>query len=65
MKLLCFYLQRDATWAHPGFTNRAAGRHQFPEADAIRKTLKRLKAVSNQASANRLDCGDPYIHPCV
>lgn len=37
----------------PGFPNGAAGHHHIPEADAIRKTLKRLKAVSKQASANR------------
>ncbi|XP_006161514.2 serine/threonine-protein kinase Nek1 [Tupaia chinensis] len=37
----------------PGFPNGAAGHHHFPDADAIRKTLKRLKAVSIQASANR------------
>nr|XP_020020029.1 serine/threonine-protein kinase Nek1 isoform X1 [Castor canadensis] len=43
----------------PGFPNGAAGHHHFPDADAIRKTLKRLKAVSKQANANRLDCDDP------
>ncbi|XP_048186316.1 serine/threonine-protein kinase Nek1 isoform X2 [Perognathus longimembris pacificus] len=37
----------------PGFPNGAAGHHHFPDADDIRKTLKRLKAVSKQASANR------------
>uniref|UniRef100_A0A8C2VTI4 non-specific serine/threonine protein kinase n=1 Tax=Chinchilla lanigera TaxID=34839 RepID=A0A8C2VTI4_CHILA len=37
----------------PGFPNGAAGHHHFPDADAIRKTLKRLKAVSKQASTNR------------
>ncbi|XP_073911102.1 serine/threonine-protein kinase Nek1 isoform X12 [Castor canadensis] len=37
----------------PGFPNGAAGHHHFPDADAIRKTLKRLKAVSKQANANR------------
>ncbi|XP_037686929.1 serine/threonine-protein kinase Nek1 isoform X13 [Choloepus didactylus] len=37
----------------PGFPNGSAGHHHFPDADAIRKTLKRLKAMSKQASANR------------
>uniref|UniRef100_H0VWK7 non-specific serine/threonine protein kinase n=1 Tax=Cavia porcellus TaxID=10141 RepID=H0VWK7_CAVPO len=37
----------------PGFPNGAAGHHHFPDADAIRKTLKRLKAVSKQANSNR------------
>nr|XP_027782977.1 serine/threonine-protein kinase Nek1 [Marmota flaviventris] len=37
----------------PGFPKGAAGHHHFPDADAIRKTLKRLKAVSKQANANR------------
>ncbi|KAM9192325.1 serine/threonine-protein kinase Nek1 isoform 2-T2 [Dugong dugon] len=37
----------------PGFPNGAAGHHHFPDADAIRKTLKRLKAISRQANANR------------
>ncbi|XP_077000581.1 serine/threonine-protein kinase Nek1 isoform X3 [Tamandua tetradactyla] len=37
----------------PGFPNGAAGHHHFLDADAIRKTLKRLKAVSKQANANR------------
>ncbi|XP_042556462.1 serine/threonine-protein kinase Nek1 isoform X2 [Dipodomys spectabilis] len=37
----------------PGFPNGAAGHHHFPDADDIRKTLKRLKAVSKQASTNR------------
>uniref|UniRef100_A0A2K6EZ86 non-specific serine/threonine protein kinase n=1 Tax=Propithecus coquereli TaxID=379532 RepID=A0A2K6EZ86_PROCO len=37
----------------PGFPSGAAGRHHFPAADAIRKTLKGLKAVSKQASTNR------------
>ncbi|XP_039335083.2 serine/threonine-protein kinase Nek1 isoform X4 [Saimiri boliviensis] len=36
----------------PGFPYGAAGHHHFPDAD-IRKTLKRLKAVSKQANANR------------
>ncbi|XP_053441753.1 serine/threonine-protein kinase Nek1 isoform X4 [Nycticebus coucang] len=40
--------------ARPGFPKGAAGhQHHFPDADGIRKTLKRLKAVSKQASANR------------
>ncbi|XP_051026003.1 serine/threonine-protein kinase Nek1 [Acomys russatus] len=37
----------------PGRPSGAAGHHHSPEADALRKTLKRLKAVSKQASANR------------
>ncbi|XP_058525985.1 serine/threonine-protein kinase Nek1 isoform X1 [Ochotona princeps] len=37
----------------PGFPNGAAGHHHFPDPEALRKTLKRLKAVSKQASANR------------
>ncbi|XP_008072960.1 serine/threonine-protein kinase Nek1 [Carlito syrichta] len=37
----------------PGFPSGAAGHHHFPDADDIRKALKRLKAVSKQASANR------------
>ncbi|XP_063494454.1 serine/threonine-protein kinase Nek1 isoform X13 [Symphalangus syndactylus] len=37
----------------PGFPYGAAGHHHFPDADDIRKTLKRLKAVSKQANANR------------
>ncbi|XP_075866842.1 serine/threonine-protein kinase Nek1 isoform X3 [Microcebus murinus] len=37
----------------PGFPIGAAGHHHFPAADAIRQTLKGLKAVSKQASTNR------------
>nr|XP_051698524.1 serine/threonine-protein kinase Nek1 isoform X10 [Oryctolagus cuniculus] len=37
----------------PGFPYGAAGHHHFPDAGAIRKTLKRLKAVSKQANTNR------------
>ncbi|XP_075420367.1 serine/threonine-protein kinase Nek1 isoform X4 [Tenrec ecaudatus] len=37
----------------PGCSHGAAGHHQFPDAEAIRKTLKRLKAMSKQANANR------------
>ncbi|XP_006902198.1 PREDICTED: serine/threonine-protein kinase Nek1 [Elephantulus edwardii] len=37
----------------PGFPKGTPGPHHFPDADVIRKTLKRLKAMSKQASANR------------
>ncbi|XP_076770289.1 serine/threonine-protein kinase Nek1 isoform X4 [Arvicanthis niloticus] len=37
----------------PGFPSGASGHHHSPDADAIRKTLKRLKAMSKQAGANR------------
>lgn len=40
---------------HPGFPNWAVVHHYFSNADAIRKTSKRLEAVSKQANANRLD----------
>nr|KAF6481234.1 NIMA related kinase 1 [Molossus molossus] len=38
---------------HPGFPNWAVVHHYFSNADAIRKTSKRLEAVSKQANANR------------
>ncbi|XP_074253091.1 serine/threonine-protein kinase Nek1 isoform X12 [Saimiri boliviensis] len=48
----------------PGFPYGAAGHHHFPDAD-IRKTLKRLKAVSKQANANRvLLCHPGWNHWC-
>ncbi|XP_029336328.1 serine/threonine-protein kinase Nek1 isoform X3 [Mus caroli] len=37
----------------PGFPSEASGHYHSPDAGAIRKTLKRLKAVSKQASTNR------------
>ncbi|XP_038610879.1 serine/threonine-protein kinase Nek1 isoform X2 [Tachyglossus aculeatus] len=37
----------------PGFPNGAAVHHQPPDAETIRKKLKRLEAVSKQANANR------------
>ncbi|XP_027693131.1 serine/threonine-protein kinase Nek1 isoform X10 [Vombatus ursinus] len=37
----------------PGFPNGAAGHHHSSDADTVRKTLKRLKAVSKQANSNR------------
>nr|XP_020853483.1 serine/threonine-protein kinase Nek1 isoform X3 [Phascolarctos cinereus] len=37
----------------PGFPYGAAGHHQSSDADTVRKTLKRLKAVSKQANSNR------------
>ncbi|XP_029387715.1 serine/threonine-protein kinase Nek1 isoform X2 [Mus pahari] len=37
----------------PGFPTEASGHYHSPDAGAIRKTQKRLKAVSKQASANR------------
>lgn len=43
----------------PGFPSEASGHYHSPDAGAIRKTLKRLKAVSKQASTNRLACDDP------
>ncbi|XP_054846378.1 serine/threonine-protein kinase Nek1 isoform X1 [Eublepharis macularius] len=38
---------------HPGVPNGPAGHHHSPDADAIRKRVKRLEEVSRQASANR------------
>ncbi|XP_074807231.1 serine/threonine-protein kinase Nek1 isoform X3 [Natator depressus] len=37
----------------PGFPNGPDGHHHLPDADAIRKKIKRLKEVSKQANANR------------
>ncbi|XP_010707791.1 serine/threonine-protein kinase Nek1 isoform X1 [Meleagris gallopavo] len=37
----------------PGVPKGPAGHHHLPDADAIRKKVKRLKEVSKQASANR------------
>ncbi|XP_072479441.1 serine/threonine-protein kinase Nek1 isoform X3 [Notamacropus eugenii] len=37
----------------PGFPNGPAGQHHSSDADTVRKTLKRLKAVSKQANSNR------------
>uniref|UniRef100_A0A8D0HUT4 non-specific serine/threonine protein kinase n=1 Tax=Sphenodon punctatus TaxID=8508 RepID=A0A8D0HUT4_SPHPU len=37
----------------PAVPNGPAGHHHLPDADAIRKKMKRLKEVSKQASANR------------
>uniref|UniRef100_F6WWK8 non-specific serine/threonine protein kinase n=1 Tax=Ornithorhynchus anatinus TaxID=9258 RepID=F6WWK8_ORNAN len=37
----------------PGFPNGAAVHHQPPDAETIRKKLKRLEAVSKQANTNR------------
>ncbi|XP_061056785.1 serine/threonine-protein kinase Nek1 isoform X4 [Eubalaena glacialis] len=39
--------------AHPGFPKGAAGHHPSSDADALRKTWKRLKTVSKQANINR------------
>ncbi|XP_010216799.1 PREDICTED: serine/threonine-protein kinase Nek1-like, partial [Tinamus guttatus] len=39
----------------PGVPKGPAGHHHLPDADAIRKKMKRLKEVSKQANANRLD----------
>nr|XP_056711199.1 serine/threonine-protein kinase Nek1 [Euleptes europaea] len=38
---------------HPGVPNGPAGHHHSPDADAIRKRVKRLEEVSRQANANR------------
>uniref|UniRef100_A0A8C9JRQ7 non-specific serine/threonine protein kinase n=1 Tax=Panthera tigris altaica TaxID=74533 RepID=A0A8C9JRQ7_PANTA len=38
---------------HLGFPNGAIGHHHFPNPDAIRKSLKRLKIVSKHANTNR------------
>ncbi|XP_066487838.1 serine/threonine-protein kinase Nek1 isoform X2 [Tiliqua scincoides] len=38
---------------HPGVPNGPAGHHHSPDADAIRKRMKRLEEVSRQANANR------------
>uniref|UniRef100_A0A8C9CP27 non-specific serine/threonine protein kinase n=1 Tax=Phocoena sinus TaxID=42100 RepID=A0A8C9CP27_PHOSS len=38
---------------HPGFPKGAAGHPHSSDADALRKTWKRLKAVSKQANINR------------
>ncbi|XP_074922469.1 serine/threonine-protein kinase Nek1 isoform X5 [Chelonoidis abingdonii] len=37
----------------PGVPNGPDGHHHLPDADAIRKKIKRLKEVSKQANANR------------
>ncbi|KAM8808191.1 serine/threonine-protein kinase Nek1 [Eudromia elegans] len=37
----------------PGIPKGPAGHHHLPDADAIRKKMKRLKEVSKQANANR------------
>ncbi|KAF6095761.1 NIMA related kinase 1 [Phyllostomus discolor] len=37
----------------PGFPNGAAGHHCCPDVDTIRKTLKRLKAMSKETSADQ------------
>ncbi|XP_074849142.1 serine/threonine-protein kinase Nek1 isoform X3 [Carettochelys insculpta] len=37
----------------PGFPNGPDGHHHLPDADAVRKKIKRLKEVSKQASAKR------------
>ncbi|XP_068798554.1 serine/threonine-protein kinase Nek1 isoform X4 [Struthio camelus] len=37
----------------PGVPKGPAGHHHLPDADAIRKKMKRLKEVSKQANANR------------
>uniref|UniRef100_A0A8C0P5L2 non-specific serine/threonine protein kinase n=2 Tax=Canis lupus familiaris TaxID=9615 RepID=A0A8C0P5L2_CANLF len=38
---------------HSGFRNGARGHHYFPNADAFRKSLNRLKIMSKQASISR------------
>ncbi|XP_067993200.1 serine/threonine-protein kinase Nek1 isoform X2 [Melanerpes formicivorus] len=38
---------------HPGAPKGPAGHHHLPDADAVRKKVKRLKEVSKQANANR------------
>ncbi|XP_048365428.1 serine/threonine-protein kinase Nek1 isoform X4 [Sphaerodactylus townsendi] len=38
---------------HPGVPNGPEGHHHSPDADAIRKRVKRLEEVSRQANANR------------
>lgn len=43
----------------PGVPKGPAGHHHLPDADAIRKKVKRLKEVSKQASANRLGYNNP------
>lgn len=52
---LCFREPHESLWlfiyrglppgVRPGFPSGASGHHHSPDADAIRKTLKRLKAV--------------------
>ncbi|EMP28924.1 Serine/threonine-protein kinase Nek1 [Chelonia mydas] len=44
----------------PGFPNGPDGHHHLPDADAIRKKIKRLKEVSKQANANRTIGANPY-----
>lgn len=44
---------------HPGVPKGPAGHHHLPDVGAVRKKVKRLKEVSKQASANRLDDDNP------
>lgn len=39
----------------PGVPKGPAGHHHLPDVGAVRKKVKRLKEVSKQANANRLD----------
>ncbi|XP_036618632.1 serine/threonine-protein kinase Nek1 isoform X2 [Trichosurus vulpecula] len=49
----CFPERGVPPGIRPGFPNGAAGHHHSSDADTVRKTLKRLKAVSKQANSNR------------
>lgn len=51
--VVSFYRQRRSTWTSSRISNGAAGHHHFPDADAIREALRKLKAMPTQASANR------------
>ncbi|OXB55521.1 hypothetical protein ASZ78_006255 [Callipepla squamata] len=49
----------------PGVPKGPAGHHHLPDADTIRKKVKRLKEVSKQASANRLDYNNPSLELAI
>ncbi|XP_068953242.1 serine/threonine-protein kinase Nek1 isoform X2 [Petaurus breviceps papuanus] len=49
----CFAERGVPPGIRPGFPIGAAGHHHSSDADTVRKTLKRLKAVSKQANSNR------------
>uniref|UniRef100_A0A8C4VR40 non-specific serine/threonine protein kinase n=1 Tax=Gopherus evgoodei TaxID=1825980 RepID=A0A8C4VR40_9SAUR len=54
IKLLYIFIYRGVPpGVRPGFPNGPDGHHHLPDADAIRKKIKRLKEVSKQANANR------------
>uniref|UniRef100_A0A8B9Q346 non-specific serine/threonine protein kinase n=1 Tax=Apteryx owenii TaxID=8824 RepID=A0A8B9Q346_APTOW len=54
IKLLYVFIYRGIPpGIRPGVPKGPAGHHHLPDADAIRKKMKRLKEVSKQANANR------------